>query len=535
VIDGHGWRSGAPVEKREIPMYYLRITDYADELLSYLDKMPGWPERVKAMQANWIGKSKGVRFAFTHDIRSADGTLIGDGRMYVFTTRADTIMGATFCAVAAEHPLATQAASTDPKVAAFVAECKLGSVKEADFATMEKKGMRTGLFVTHPLTREKIEVWVGNYVLMAYGDGAGDGRAGARRARLRVRAEIRAADQAGDPLARQAGAARADRPFSAARWEPMTPNTASACDAGSTTASLRRCGRRDCRRSLGDGPRREEDHVPAARLGHLAAAVLGHADPDRPLPCLRRRPGAGKGPPRRAAGGLRARRRRESAGEARGFRRPRPARNARGPAKREIDTMDTFVDSSWYYMRYASPDTPTMVDARNEYWNPMDQYIGGIEHAILHLLYARFWTKVMRDMGLVKFDEPFTRLMTQGMLLNHIFFRRTAKGGIDYCAPADVDVTHDADGRVTGARLKSDGQPVEYGGVGTMSKSKLNGVDPQGPDRQVRRRHRRLFVMFAGSPQDSALWSDAGVEGAHRFCAVCGFRAGTPGGHQAGA
>ncbi|MEO8675498.1 MAG: leucine--tRNA ligase, partial [Casimicrobiaceae bacterium] len=172
VIDGRGWRSGAPVEKREIPMYYLRITDYAEELLAYLDKLPGWPERVKTMQANWIGKSVGVRFAFTHDIRGTDGALIGDGRMYVFTTRADTIMGVTFCAVAAEHPLALHAASSNPALAAFVDECRLGSVKEADFATMEKKGMRTGLFVTHPLTGEQIEVWVGNYVLMSYGDGA---------------------------------------------------------------------------------------------------------------------------------------------------------------------------------------------------------------------------------------------------------------------------------------------------------------------------------------------------------------------------
>ncbi len=188
-----------------------------------------------------------------------------------------------------------------------------------------------------------------------------------------------------------------------------------------------------------------------------------------------------------------------------------------GPAKRETDTLDTFVDSSWYYMRYASHDAPTMVDARNDYWNPMDQYIGGIEHAILHLLYARFWTKAMRDMGLVKFDEPFTRLMTQGMLLNHIFFRRTAKGGIDYYAPANVDVTHDAEGRVTGARLKADGQPVEYGGVGTMSKSKLNGVDPQDIIERYGADTARLFVMFAGSPQDSAVWSDAGVEGAYRF------------------
>ncbi len=194
-----------------------------------------------------------------------------------------------------------------------------------------------------------------------------------------------------------------------------------------------------------------------------------------------------------------------------------PCPKCGGPAKRETDTLDTFVDSSWYFMRYASTGAATMVDARNDYWNPMDQYIGGIEHAILHLLYARFWTKVMRDMGLVGFDEPFTRLMTQGMLLNHIYFRRTGKGGIDYIAPKDVDVAHDAEGRVTGARLRSDGLPVEYGGMGTMSKSKLNGVDPQELISRYGADTARLFVMFAGPPEDSALWSDAGLEGAHRF------------------
>jgi leucyl-tRNA synthetase len=191
--------------------------------------------------------------------------------------------------------------------------------------------------------------------------------------------------------------------------------------------------------------------------------------------------------------------------------------NCGQPAKRETDTMDTFVDSSWYFMRYACPSAPTMVDARNDYWNPMDQYIGGITHAILHLLYARFWTKVMRDLGLVQMDEPFTRLLTQGMVLNHIYFRRTEKGGVDYIAPDDVDVRHDADGRVTGALLKSDGKPVEYGGVGTMSKSKQNGVDPQDMVDRYGADAARLFVMFAAHPEATLEWSDAGVEGAQRF------------------
>ncbi len=226
VIDGRGWRSGAPVEKREIPMYYLRITDYADELLDNLPKMTGWPERVRAMQANWIGKSQGVRFAFTHDIRGTDGEAsgkpIGDGRMYVFTTRADTIMGVTFCAVAAEHPLAAHAARANPELAAFVDECRRGSVMEADLATMEKKGMRTGLFVRHPLTGEDVEVWIGNYVLMAYGDGAVMGVPGhderdfafARKYGLPIRQVVRWVD----PVS---GAERADRRFSADTWMPF--------------------------------------------------------------------------------------------------------------------------------------------------------------------------------------------------------------------------------------------------------------------------------------------------------------------------
>ncbi len=318
VIDGHGWRSGAPVEKREIPMYYLRITDYADELLSYLDRMPGWPERVKTMQANWIGKSQGVRFAFTHDIRGADGSLIGDGRMYVFTTRADTIMGVTFCAVAAEHPLATHAAAADPKVAAFVAECKLGSVKEADFATMEKKGMRTGLFVTHPITRERIEVWVGNYVLMAYGDGAVMGVPAhderdfefAQKYGLPIRQVIRWLDAASGNAARRPSVL--DR-----RVETVVRGIRRVHGQRQVRRARLRRGRRCDRRRPGRArPGREEDHVPAARLGHLAAALLGHSDPDRALRGVRRRAGAGEGPAGHPPGGLRAGRQRQPAREA---------------------------------------------------------------------------------------------------------------------------------------------------------------------------------------------------------------------------
>jgi leucyl-tRNA synthetase len=518
VIDGHGWRSGAPVEKREIPMYYLRITDYAEELLSCLDDMPGWPERVKTMQANWIGKSEGVRFAFAHDVGGADGKLIGDGRLYVFTTRADTIMGVTFCAVAAEHPLAAQAAATDPKLAAFVAECKRGSVKEADFATMEKKGMPTGLFVTHPLTREKIEVWVGNYVLMAYGDGAVMGVPAhderdfefAQKYGLPIRQVIRWIDAA-------SGTERPDRPFSTSAWQSWYADYGvcahsgkydglgydAAVDAIAADLAARGLGEKKITFRLRDwGISRQRYWGTPIPIVHCAACGTVPV-PEQDLPVILPEDCVPDG-----SGNPLAKRRDFI---------DTTCPKCGGPAERETDTMDTFVDSSWYFMRYACPDAPAMVDSRNDYWNPMDQYIGGITHAILHLLYARFWTKVMRDLSLARMDEPFTRLLTQGMVLNHIYFRRTRKGGIDYFPPTAVEVRQDEAGRTTGVYLKSDGGPVEDGGVGTMSKSKLNGVDPQDMVDRFGADAARLYVMFAAPPEATFVWSDAGVEGAQRF------------------
>ena len=511
VIDGRGWRSGAPVEKREIPMYYLRITDYAEELLAYLDRMPGWPDRVKTMQANWIGKSVGVRFAFTHDIRSGNGKLIGEGRMYVFTTRADTIMGVTFCAVAVEHSLAAHAAKSNPQLAAFIDDCNRGSVIEADMATMEKKGMPTGLFVTHPLSGEAIEVWVGNYVLMAYGDGAVMGVPGhderdltfARKYGLAVKQVIAIEGEI----------------FSTESWQPWYEDKThgrcvnsgkydgltyeAAVDAIAADLAAKGLGEKKVTFRLRDwGISRQRYWGTPIPIVHCAAC--GDVPvPEKDLPvvlpedCM---PDGSGNPLVKRADFV-----------------DTECPKCGKPAKRETDTMDVFVDSSWYYMRYAGPDAPTMVDRRNDYWNPMDQYIGGITHAILHLLYARFWTKVMRDMGLVHMDEPFTKLLTQGMVLNHIYFRRTDKGGIDYFAPAAVEVTHDGAGQVTGARAKTDGKPVEYGGIGTMSKSKLNGVDPQDMVDRFGADAARLFVMFAAPPEATFVWSDTGVEGAQRF------------------
>jgi leucyl-tRNA synthetase len=510
VIDGRGWRTGAPVEKREIPGYYLKITDYAEELLSCLDKMPGWPERVKTMQVNWIGKSVGVRFAFPHDIRDAAGEPIGDGRMYVFTTRPDTIMGVTFCAVAPEHPLATHAAKSDPALAAFVDECRRGSVIEADLATMEKKGVPTGLYVSHPITGESVEVWIGNYVL-AYGDGAVMG------VPAHDERDFAFAKKYGLPI-KQVIAVEGEQ-FSTDAWQPWYADKergrcvfsvkydelryAEAVDAVAADLAAVGLGEKKVTYRLRDwGISRQRYWGTPIPIIHCAACGAVPV-PEKDLPvvlpedCV---PDGSGNPLSKRADFLNV-----------------ACPKCGAAARRETDTMDTFVDSSWYYMRYTCPDATAMVDAREDYWMPMDQYIGGIEHAILHLLYARFWTKVMRDMGLVKIDEPFTRLLTQGMLLNQIWFRRNAKGGIDYIPPEEVDARYDADGKLAGATWKSDGQPVEYGGVGKMGKSERNGVDPQSLIDRYGADTARLYMMFAGKPEDSAIWSDSGVEGASRF------------------
>ena len=511
VIDGRGWRSGAPIEKREIPMYYLKITDYAEELLASLDNMPGWPDRVKTMQANWIGKSVGVRFAFPHDIRGADGTAIDAGKLWVFTTRADTIMGVTFCAVAAEHPLAAHAAAGNPAIASFIDTCKRGSVMEADLATMEKKGMPTGLYVRHPLTGESIEVWVGNYVLMSYGDGAVMGVPGhderdfefAKKYTLPIKQVIAVADEEFSTDAWQPWYADKERGRCVFSVKYDGLNCSRAVDAVATDLALLGLGEKKTTYRLRDwGVSRQRywgTPIPIIHCAACGAVPVPEQDLPvvLPLDCV---PDGSGNPLVKRADFVNT-----------------ICPTCGGAAKRETDTMDTFVDSSWYFMRYACPDAPTMVDARNDYWNPMDQYIGGISHAILHLLYARFWTKVMRDMKLVQMDEPFTRLLPQGMVLEQSYFRRTAKGGLDFVAPKDVDVLRNDSGQITGGRLKSDGSPVEYGGLGTMSKSKLNGVNPEDIIASYGADAGRLFMMFAAHPEATVEWSTTGVEGAHRF------------------
>jgi leucyl-tRNA synthetase len=502
VIDGRGWRTGAPVEKREIPMYYLRITQYADELLAALDTLPDWPDRVRTMQANWIGRSEGVNLSFPYDI---DGR---SGELRVFTTRADTLMGVSFVAVAAEHPLAAIAAARDPAVRAFVDECRRGSIMEADLATMEKKGVATGLSVRHPLTGAAVPVWVGNYVLMAYGEGAVMGVPGhderdfafAKKYGLPILPVI---DVGGRPYsadAWQAGYADYGRCVNSGAYDGLDYEAAVRAIASDLEA--RGLGRKQVVWRLRDwGISRQRYWGCPIPIIHCPAC--GDVPvPDEQLPVRLPEdlvPDGSGNPLAKSAAFLEV-----------------ACPRCGAAARRETDTMDTFVDSSWYFFRFASAGNDSaMVDARAKYWMPVDQYIGGIEHAILHLLYSRFWTRVMRDCGLTDVAEPFQRLLTQGMVLNEIWFRKPAGGRIVYCNPADVEASGEGESRR--GVLKSDGQPVEYGGIGTMPKSRRNGVDPQALVDRYGADTARLFTMSNVPPEHTFEWSDEGVEGAFRF------------------
>jgi leucyl-tRNA synthetase len=505
VIDGRGWRTGALVEKREIPMYYLKITAYAEDLLDSLDQMPGWPERVRAMQANWIGKSVGVRLGFPYDIEG-----LGTGVLHAFTTRADTLMGVTFCAVAPEHPLAAFAALRHPKLAAFIEECQRGPAIESELATQEKKGMPTGLTVRHPITGDAVPVWIGNYVLMSYGDGAVMGVPAhderdfefAKKYHLHIKPVI---DVAG-------------REYSTHQWAPWYAEHGrcinsraydglefqQAVDAIAADLQRMNLGEKQITWRLRDWGISRQRYwgcpIPMIHCGACGAVPV----PDEQLPVVLPVdlvPDGSGNPLNKNEAFLKV-----------------ACPRCGAEARRETDTMDTFVDSSWYFLRYACPDNDqAMLDSRVRYWLPADQYIGGIEHAILHLLYSRFWTRVMRDLGMVEFKEPFANLFTQGMVLNEVFFRKPESGRIEYFNPADVEVTLDTTAQRRIAVLRADGEEVESGGVVTMSKSKNNGIDPQALVDEFGADTARLFTMFAAPPEQTLEWSDEGVQGAYRF------------------
>jgi leucyl-tRNA synthetase len=505
VVDGRGWRSGAVVEKREIPGYYLGITQYAEELLADLDALE-WPPQVKAMQENWIGRSVGVNFGFPYE-------LDGEKKLLrVFTTRADTIMGVTFMAIAAEHPLAARFAEGRPDIAAFVEECKRVSFAEADLATMEKKGVATGFSVTHPLTGADVPVWIGNYVLMGYGEGAVMG------VPAHDERDFAFAKKFGIPIAQvidvpgQAYSLDGWQEWYADKQRGVCVNSGrydgldyeAATDAIAADLKALGFGDKQVQYRLRDwGISRQRYWGTPIPIIHCAACGTVPV-PEQDLPVVLPEdliPDGSGNPLNKHEPFLKC-----------------ACPKCGQPARRETDTMDTFVDSSWYYMRYCSPDSASaMVDSRNDYWMPMDQYIGGIEHAVLHLLYARFWTKVMRDLGLVKFDEPFKRLFTQGMLTHDCYYREDAAGRKRWFYPAEIDIEYDDKGRPLKVTAREDGEPVTYGGTEKMSKSKNNVVEPRDIIAKFGADTARAFVMFAGPPDQSAAWSNSGAEGTYRF------------------
>ncbi|UAA39943.1 leucine--tRNA ligase [Paraneptunicella aestuarii] len=501
VIDGRGWRSGALVEQKEIPQWFIKITDYAQELLDDLEQLPDWPDQVKTMQRNWIGRSEGVELTFQ---------VKGQNEAFdVYTTRPDTLMGVTYVALAAQHPLALKAAETNPELAAFIDECKNTKVAEADMATMEKKGCATGLFAIHPITGEEVPVWTANFVLMDYGSGAVMAVPGhderdwefATKYGLDIKQVIKPVNDEDECDLSKAAYTEKGILVNSGEFDGLTSQDA--FNAISDKLSAEGKGKRTVNYRLRDwGVSRqrywgapipmlnlengESVPVPADQLPVVLPEDVemdGVISPIKADPEWRKTTYNGQ------------------------------------PAERETDTFDTFMESSWYYARYCSAGNPdAMLDpTQANYWLPVDQYIGGIEHAILHLLYARFFHKLLRDEGLVSSDEPFKRLLCQGMVLADSYYREDEKGAKTWFNPTEVDIHRDDKGRIINAVLRSDGQPVIHGGMTKMSKSKNNGIDPQEVIEQYGADTIRLFTMFTAPPEQTLEWIDSGVEGSNRF------------------
>ena len=494
VIDGKGWRSGAPVEKRDIEQWFLKITDYAQELLDDLDKLPGWPEQVATMQRNWIGRSEGVQMHF--------GIEAADDRLEIYTTRPDTLMGVTYVAVAAEHPLALAASGDNPQLAAFIDECKQGGVSEAEIETMEKKGCPIGRNAVHPVTGEAVPIYAANFVLMSYGTGA-------------VMA-VPAHDQRDWEFAEKYGIPKKQVIYCPgghdcsideeaylekgvlANSDPFDGLTSDAAfDAIAAWLEKHDKGGKKVNFRLRDWgvSRQRYWGCPIPMIKKADGSV--EAATEFPVKLPEDVIVDGSGSPLKKM--------------------PKFYDLGNGD-QRETDTFDTFFESSWYYARYCCPDaTNAMLDERAKYWLPVDQYIGGIEHAILHLLYARFFNKLMRDEGLIDNDEPFTRLLTQGMVIAETYFRENPDGSKEWFNPVEVEVERDDKGRAISAKSKVDGEAVVPGGVEKMSKSKNNGIDPQTLIDRYGADTVRLYTMFTAPPDQSLEWSDEGVEGAYRF------------------
>ncbi len=514
VVDGRGWRSGAIVEKREIPQWFLGITSYAQELLDGLDALPGWPDAVKTMQRNWIGRSEGLEIDFV-----PEG---GVDPLTVFTTRPDTLMGVTYLAVAAEHPLALEAAASNPALAAFIEACRHGGVSEAELETQEKRGMATGRHVLHPVSGERLPVWIANFVLMGYGTGAVMAVPGhdqrdfefAHKYALPIKQVIAWRSPLPPHLA-------GDMAYDATTWKDwyadknradlMVVNSGAmdgkgyrqAVDFIAGTLEAAGTGKRRVNFRLRDwGVSRQRYWGCPIPMIHCAACGAVPVPEDQ-LPVVL--------PEDVAFSGM------QSPIKADPEWRKTTCPQCGGAAERETDTFDTFMESSWYYARYTSPGANDLVDERANYWLPVDQYIGGIEHAIMHLMYFRFYHKLMRDAGLVESDEPATNLLCQGMVIADTFYRDNDGGARDWFNPADVDVVRDDKGRTTGATLRADGLPVCVGNTEKMAKSRNNGVDPQIMVDRYGADTVRLFSMFAAPPEQSLDWNESGVEGMSRF------------------
>jgi len=500
VINGRGWRSGALVERREIPHWFLKITDYAEELLTCLDEL-GWPDSVKTMQRNWIGRSEGVEFYF-----EIDG---GGDPIPVFTTRPDTIYGATYMAVATGHPLATEAAARDPEIAEFIEECRRIETSDAALETMEKLGMPIGRHAIHPMTGEQIPIWIANFVLMSYGTGAIMAVPGhderdhefACKYGLPIVQVIRPAD--GESVDIQA-AAYVDYGVVTNSDEFDGMSSKDAFDAIAAWLEAHGKGRRTVNYRIRDWgvSRQRYWGCPVPIMNSSSRGELPVPDNELPVVLPEDVEISGGGSP---------------LAKLPEFVNTTDAHDG-AAATRETDTFDTFMESAWYFARFACPDSDDrMLDERAAYWLPVDLYIGGIEHAILHLLYARFYYKVMRDEGLVASDEPFANLLTQGMVLNETFYRDSEDGQPTYYSPSQVEIEYDGKGKAIGATLKEDGEPVLVGPIEKMSKSKSNGIDPEEMVARYGADTVRLYMMFQSPPDQTLEWNDTAVEGASRF------------------
>jgi leucyl-tRNA synthetase len=501
VIDGRGWRSGALVERREIPQWFIKITDYADELLDEIDNLEGWPEQVRTMQRNWIGRSFGVQMEF--------GIEGSDEGLSIYTTRPDTLLGVTYVAVAGEHPLALQAAQGNAELSAFVEECRQGGISEADLEAIEKKGMPLGINAIHPVSGEAVPIYAANFVLMGYGTGAvmavpaHDERdhAFARKYGIPIRQVIHPADGSEIDIEAAAytekGVLQDSGPFDGLSSE-------AAFDAIADWLRERGRGEKTKNFRLRDwGVSRQRywgAPIPMIDCEKCGTVPVPLKDLPVVLPEDIVYDENTINPIKEDEGFIRCK-----------------CPECGGEAKRETDTFDTFMESSWYYARYTCPDADAMLDQRADYWLPVDHYVGGIEHAVLHLLYARFYHKLLRDAGLVRSNEPFSRLLTQGMVVAETYYRDEPDGSKHWYNPAEVEVESDDKGRPLSAKLAADGQPVRIGGVEKMSKSKNNGVDPQSLIDRYGADTVRLYTMFTSPPEQSLEWNDEGVEGAHRF------------------